>query len=103
MFLVQWDARKAEMNFEKHGVSFAEAATVLSDTLALEYFDFLHSQSEDRFYRIGQSYAGDVLTIVYTFRRSLNVKKEYCRLISARTASQSEKRLYEKNRARRGY
>jgi len=33
--VVQWDAGKAAANARKHGVDFADAATVLSDELAL--------------------------------------------------------------------
>jgi hypothetical protein len=32
---IEWDPRKAAANLRDHGVSFAEAATVLSDDFAL--------------------------------------------------------------------
>ena len=32
-----WDPRKAAANLRKHGVSFAEAATVFADPLALAF------------------------------------------------------------------
>ena len=32
---IDWDPRKGEANIRKHGVSFAEAATVLTDDYAL--------------------------------------------------------------------
>jgi uncharacterized DUF497 family protein len=31
----EWDPDKAESNTKKHGVSFAEAATVFADTLSM--------------------------------------------------------------------
>ena len=35
--MFSWDARKARINLEKHGVSFEEAATVFADPEALEW------------------------------------------------------------------
>jgi uncharacterized protein len=31
----EWDSTKAESNLSKHGVSFAEAATVFADPMAI--------------------------------------------------------------------
>ena len=42
---VAWDVVKAQSNFAKHGVSFAQAATVLTDPLALTVFDAVYSES----------------------------------------------------------
>lgn len=33
--MVEWDPDKAAENLEKHGVDFADAATILSDEMAL--------------------------------------------------------------------
>lgn len=41
-FEIDWDDRKAELNLAKHGVSFAEAASVFFDPLALTYLDGKH-------------------------------------------------------------
>jgi uncharacterized DUF497 family protein len=46
------DARKAARNFEKHGVSFEEAATVFAGPDALEWGDLEHSHQESRFKRL---------------------------------------------------
>lgn len=43
----EWDDSKAEANERKHGVSFAEAMTVLADPLSLTGFDPDHSDDED--------------------------------------------------------
>jgi uncharacterized protein len=40
---IAWDAAKAQSNLAKHGVSFAQAATVLADPLALTVYDAAHS------------------------------------------------------------
>jgi uncharacterized protein len=39
-----WDLQKAIINYEKHGVSFEEAATVFGDMRALEWGDSEHSE-----------------------------------------------------------
>jgi uncharacterized DUF497 family protein len=45
---IAWDPPKAKANLTKHGVSFSQAATVLTDRLALTVFDAAHSQDEKR-------------------------------------------------------
>jgi uncharacterized DUF497 family protein len=37
--VVEWDAEKAARNLEKHGVDFADAATVLTDDYAVTIED----------------------------------------------------------------
>jgi len=44
MIFIQWDALKSRKNIEKHGVAFDEAATVLLDPDAVEFYDGEHSQ-----------------------------------------------------------
>ena len=48
MVRFEWDPDKARSNFEKHGVSFSEAATVLGDVLAWTFPDPEHSIGEER-------------------------------------------------------
>jgi uncharacterized DUF497 family protein len=43
---IEWDPKKAKSNLEKHGVSFEEAATVLSDPMAATGADSDHSLTE---------------------------------------------------------
>jgi len=43
---IEWDPRKAKSNLKKHGVSFEEAATALSDPMAAAGIDQDHSISE---------------------------------------------------------
>ena len=45
----EWNPKKAETNFKKHGVSFEEAASVFFDPLSLTVPDPLHSGEENRF------------------------------------------------------
>jgi uncharacterized DUF497 family protein len=51
----EWDARKALTNRMKHGVSFEEAMTVCSDSLARIFDDSDHSMAESREIIIGVS------------------------------------------------
>jgi len=50
---IAWDALKADANIAKRGVTFAQAATVLDDPLALTVFDATHSQNEERWFTLG--------------------------------------------------
>jgi uncharacterized protein len=88
-----WDPRKAIGNLRKHGVSFAEAATVFSDPEGLDWDDFEHSLSERRSTRVGFSLSGRILFVVYTIRRLKN-DKETIRIISARQATRKERQAY---------
>lgn len=49
----EWDPIKAAANVRKHGVSFAEAASVFLDPIALTFDDPDHSDEEDREVTIG--------------------------------------------------
>ncbi len=49
----EWDAAKAKVNLQKHGVSFDEAATVFLDPRALTFPDPYHAGGEEREITIG--------------------------------------------------
>ena len=82
----EWDEEKNILNQRKHGISFETAAYVFADENYIEMYDFEHSISEDRYIAIGR--VGDVIFVVFTER------KEKIRLISARLATEAERRLY---------
>jgi len=84
----EWDDTKAETNQRKHGVSFAEAATVFDDPLAITFYDPAHSDEEDRFLTIGMSHGGRVIILSHTDR------EDWVRIISAREATRSEQKGY---------
>jgi hypothetical protein len=44
---VTWDDAKAQSTIDKHRVTFAQAATVMLDPLALSVFDAEHSDIEE--------------------------------------------------------
>lgn len=82
----EWDEEKNIINKKKHNISFETAAHVFDDPECIEMYDFEHSTNEDHYIALGV--VGDVLFVVYTER------KEAIRLISARLATNAERRLY---------
>jgi len=82
----EWDEEKNRINQQKHRISFETAAYVFDDPYHIEMYDFEHSLEEDRYIAIGM--VGDVLFVVFTERR------ETVRIISARLATNIERRLY---------
>ena len=91
--MFSWDTRKAIVNFEKHSVSFEEAATIFADPEGLDWADGAHSIHEARYKRLGRSIGSRVLLVVYTIRRSPD-GKETIRIVSARPASRKERQAY---------
>lgn len=73
----QWDPNKANLNIQKHGVSFEEAVTVFGDPLAVTIDDPDHSIGEARFVTIGFSNLQRLLVVCHTER------EQKVRLISA--------------------
>ena len=88
--LVEWDAKKAGQNLKKHGVTFEEASTVFADPLSLTIPDPLHSEDETRFVTTGLSHRLRQLVVAHTQRG------QRVRIISARVATQRERKRYEK-------
>lgn len=83
----EWDINKARSNFRKHGIDFADAATIFSDDYALTITD--DYPDEERFVTIGMDALGRVLVVVYTWRG------QCIRIISARRANSYERKQYE--------
>ena len=89
----EWDPPKAEANLRTHGVSFAEAVTVLEDDFALTRED-PDGAEESRFVTLGLSSWGNLLVVVYTYRRA-----DVIRLISAWKANKRQRTRYEEGRS----
>jgi uncharacterized DUF497 family protein len=83
-----WDPAKAKANEAAHGVTFAEAATVLGDDRAMTT-ENPDSIGERRFVTLGMSGKGQCLVVVYAWRGPATV-----RLISAWRANARQRRLY---------
>ena len=94
MLLFEGDPNKARRNLEIHGVSFDEVSTAFKDTLSLTIHDPLHSDEEDRFILIGNSYKNRLLVIVHLERGNI------IRIISARKATKKERKQYEETTKR---
>ena len=89
--IFEWDARKAQANLSKHGVSFQEALTVFADPLARIFDDEDHSIEERREIVIGHSFQGRLLVVCFTSQG------ESVRIFSARAATPRERKDYEEN------
>ena len=87
----EWDKEKAQINLEKHKVSFEEGVTVFHDVLVATRPDPDHSEDEQRYIAIGQSVKGRILVVAYTERQ------DKTRLISCRRATPRERKAYEKD------
>jgi len=85
----EWDPPKAMANVKKHGVTFDEAATVFLDPMALSGPDPDHSLDDSRYISFGMSSLGHLLAVSHTYRSG------GIRLISARRATRTERKLYE--------
>jgi uncharacterized protein len=86
---IEWDPKKAKLNFRKHRVSFEEDATALSDPIAATGADPDHSITEERYVTFGVSERGRLLVVTHTD------EEETIRIISARVASKGERELYD--------
>jgi hypothetical protein len=84
----QWDKNKAGQNFRKHGIYFADAASILTDELAVTIEDTC--SEERRWVTLGRDLFGRTLVVVYIWRG------DEIRIISARKANPKERRQYEK-------
>lgn len=91
---VSWDPVKERRNLGKHGVTFALAATVLEDPLALSVPDEDHSATEERWLTLGQAANGTLLVVIHTYQE-VRVDAAAVRIISARRAGRRERRQYE--------
>ena len=64
----EWDLRKEAENLKKHQVSFIESIETFSDPFGFVLRDDKHSSDEERFYWIGKTDKGQILTTRYTKR-----------------------------------
>ena len=69
----EWDGAKELENLKKHKVSFQEALSSFFDVKGVQLDDLSHSRTEKRFYWIGKSKNGRVLTTYFT-KRGKNIR-----------------------------
>lgn len=88
----EWDVRKAESNFEKHGIRFSESLPIFEDDYAITISDDESDPDEQRFISVGTGVKERVLVVVYSHR------DENMRIISARLAETHERSQYKESR-----
>ena len=94
-FQFEWDEVKADANARKHGVTFEMASTVFHDPQLLTVPDLEHSETEERWFSVGCASNGAILSVVYLWSDADPVATKI-RLISARRATPTESRHYQK-------
>jgi uncharacterized DUF497 family protein len=85
----QWDEGNLLKNWEKQRVSAVESEQVFFNKPVLAVPDEQHSDTEARFYILGQTDTGRKLFVVFTTRGNL------IRVISARDMNRKERKIYE--------
>lgn len=91
-----WDENKASINFQKHRVTFAQAAKVFTDPLRLSFQDRIEN-GEERWQTIGLVDGQLLLLVAHTVFQEDDFGEyvEYIRIISARKADRKERQYYE--------
>lgn len=84
-----WDRANIQKNWDRHEVAFYECEEVFfrDPTILL---DPEHSTAEPRFFAMGWTLRGRLLTIIFT------VREKKIRVISARDMSRKERKFYGK-------
>ena len=88
--IFDWDEGNQTKNVTKHNISNTEAESVFVDDKKLIGYDYKHSAEEMRFECIGKSLNNRILRVTFVTRSAA------IRVISARVASEKEKKRYEK-------
>ena len=84
----EWDSGNLLKNWENHRVSAPECEQVFLNKPLITGSDEKHSQTEVRFYALGQTDTGRLLFVVFTVRENL------IRVISARDMNKKERKVY---------
>ena len=85
----QWDEGNIFKNWEKHRVTAVECEQVFFNQPVIAVPDEQHSDTEPRFYILGQTDTGRELFVVFSIRGNL------IRVISARDMNRKERKIYE--------
>ena len=64
----EWDELKAQINEQKHGISFEEAQTAFYDENARLTFDSEHSLDEERYILLGMSSSLRLLVVCHLYQ-----------------------------------
>jgi uncharacterized protein len=85
----EWDKHNSEKIKTKHAVTPVECEQVFFNQPIIAGSDEKHSQTETRFYVLGQTDAARLLFLVFTIRI------DRVRIISARDMNKKERRVYQ--------
>lgn len=91
----EWDDTKNRQNLKKHGIDFETAQLVFEDPHQLSVQDRV-VEGEERWRTLGDI-DGAIVMVAHTWREEAD--EEFVRLISARSASPRERRIYEAHKA----
>jgi len=85
----EWDKHNSEKIKTRHGVKPAECEQVFFNLPIIAGDDEKHSETENRFYVLGQTDSGRILFLDFT------VRSDKARVISARDMNKKERRVYK--------
>lgn len=85
----EWDQGNSDKNWKRHQVSNGECEEAFFNLPLLVEPDPKHSQTENRYYILGQTNSGRRLFVVFTIRG------DQIRVISARDMSRRERKIYD--------
>jgi uncharacterized DUF497 family protein len=85
-----WDDGNIHKNEDKHGLRWTAMEEVFFNEPLLIVEDFKHSLNKCRCVALGKNNFDELVIVVFT------VRNNYIRVISARTMSKKERRIYEK-------
>lgn len=91
----EWDKKKAESNYRKHGIRFEEAAQVFADPFAVSEQDRIEN-GEERWQTVGTVGGCLVLLVAHTVLLE-DESLEVIRIISARRLDRKERKRYEQS------
>lgn len=84
----EWDDHNAGKIWQRHGVLPTECEALFFNRPLVVHDDAAHSETERRYYALGQTDTGRALFVVFT------VRGRRIRVISARDMSRKERRVY---------
>jgi hypothetical protein len=88
-----WDECKNQTNQQKHGISFAQACYAFTDPYQLNIRDNDLDYGEERWVLLGKAEHHGLLVVVH-----IELHDNEIRIISARTATKHEQKVYEQRR-----
>jgi uncharacterized DUF497 family protein len=94
----EWDEDKNRSNKVKHGISFELATKAFEDPFVVSRYEG-NEGGEDRYRILGLVNGVMILLVAFT-DREVGLGDHVTRIISARRADRSERRIYEQERRR---